>query len=212
MENLILETIEYQNWGFNMATFSFFATLFFTVWQGISLFQQGATIRKKRSGESLSVIFFAYCGSYFFAFLIYGITKHSVAMTFNGLLGIPYIPILMGLHKYKGFTASDWMSVLIFPLMIPIVLILEESRRDLFILTGLFYILVPLVFQTWGMYKTKSVGAVEPKFLKAFMASGVFWFIYGLSGGGWIFVVFNPISITVLGTALFLYHRYNTAS
>lgn len=209
MEYLIRETIEYQNWGWNMATVSFFATVFFTLWQGRSLFQQNSTIHNKRSGEALSVSFFAYSGSYFFSFLVYGLTKDSIAMTFNGLLGIPYIPILMGLYQYKGFTIKDWTVVLIFPLMIPTVLLLEESIRDIFILCGLFFILVPLIGQTWGMYKTKSVGAVEPKFLKAFMAAGVFWFAYGLSGGGWIFVVFNPISFVVLGTALFLYHRYN---
>ncbi len=209
MENLIRETIEYQNWGWNMATVSFFATLFFTLWQGLSLLQQNSTIRNKRSGEALSVSFFAYSGSYFFAFLVYGLTKHSIAMTFNGLLGMPYIPILFALHRYKGFESADWFAILFFPLMVPTIILLEESGRDLFVLCGLFFILIPLIGQTWGMYKTKNVGAVEPKFLKAFMASGIFWFAYGLSGGGWIFVVFNPISFVVLGTALTLYHRYN---
>lgn len=134
-------------------------------------------------------------------------------MTFNGLLGIPYIPILLALYRYKRFSFSDWAATLLFPLMIPAMLVLEETSRDIFVLCGLFFILIPLVAQTWGMHKTKNVGSVEPKFLKAFMASGVFWFLYGLSGGGWVFVAFNPISVSVLGTALVLYYRYRkTAS
>lgn len=77
MKELLQHTVEYQNWGANIGTFSFLATIFFTLLQGWSLFAQNTTIRRKRSGESLSTTFFIYTGCYFFMFLVYGITKRG---------------------------------------------------------------------------------------------------------------------------------------
>jgi len=205
---ILRQTVEFQNWGANFATFSFLAVVFFTILQGWSLFIQNNTIRKSRSGESLSTAFFIYCGCYFFMFMVYGITKNSIAMTFNGFLGIPYIPILFALYRFKGFTRKDWSFLVLSSLMIPTVYFLSGKARDVFTLAGLFGILVPLAGQVREMYRAKVPGSVEPKFIIAFMFSNMFWFVYGLTTGNWIFVVFNPISLTILTTALVLYLKY----
>ena len=167
-----------------------------------------ATIRKNRSGESLSTTFFIYAGCYFFMFMVYGITKHSIAMAFNGFIGIPYAFILVSLYRFKGFTRKDWIFLALFSLMTPTVYLLNAKARDIFTLIGLFGILVPLTGQVREMYRTKIPGSVEPKFIFTFMLSNVFWFIYGITTNNWIFVVFNPISLALLTTALVLYLKY----
>lgn len=208
MEEFIKHTIEYQNWGLNAITFSFLGTAFFSLLQGWSLFKQNSTIRRKKSGKSLSVTLFIYSGCYFFSFFVYGVLSDSMGMMVNGLLGIPYIPILFALHKYKGFTKTNWIVLGMFSLMIPLVYILEGSVRDIFVLCGLFGLGIPLIGQIREMYKEKSVGAVEPRFIIVFMLASVFWFSYGLVIGNWIFVVFNPASIVILGIILALYYKY----
>jgi len=207
--DLLKQTIEYQNWGSNAATFSFLATIFFTILQGWALFEQNKTIRKKRSGESISIIFFIYSFCYFSTFLVYGTTKMSITMAFNGLLMIPYIPILIALCRFKGFLKSDWILLILFSTMILIVQFLKNSPiQDIFVLAGLFGLLIPAIFQIKEMIKTKSPGSVEPKFIVSFMLAGIFWFIYGLTSGNWIFVVFNPVSFSILIFILFLYLKY----
>jgi len=208
VEEFLGRTVEYQNWGANAATFSFLVTVFFTCLQGWSLFAQNATIRRNRSGESLSTTFFIYTGCYFFMFLVYGITKNSIAFMFNGCLGIPYIPIVLALYRFKGFQGGDWVALVLSLLMIPVVVMLEGAWQDMFVLTGLFGIIIPLVGQVREMYRAKSSGSVEPKFVVTFMVANIFWFTYGLTTGQWIFVVFNLISFLVLATALILYRRY----
>ncbi len=207
--DLLKQTVEYQNWGTNAATFSFLATVFFTILQGWALFEQNKTIRRRKSGESVSLIFFIYAFCYFATFLVYGTTKMSITMTFNGLLMIPYLPILIGLCRFKGFSKSDWTLLILFSGMIAIVQILNHSSvQDVFVLAGLFGLLVPALFQIKEMLKTKSPGSIEPKFIISFMLAGIFWFIYGLTSGNWIFVVFNPISFTILVIILLLYLKY----
>jgi len=208
LEEFIKHTIEYQNWGLNMVTFSFLGTAFFSLLQGWSLLKQNGTIRRKKSGKSLSVTLFIYSGCYFFSFFVYGVLNQSMGMMVNGLLGIPYIPIILALHEYKGFTKTNWITLVIFSLMIPLVYILQGSVRDMFVLCGLFGLGFPLIGQIREMYKEKSAGAVEPRFIIVFMLASVFWFIYGVVIENWIFIVFNPASIVILGIILFLYYKY----
>lgn len=208
MLEFIRDTIEYQNFGFNTITFSFFGTFFFSILQAWSLLKQNTKIKKKKSGQSLSITFFTYSCCYFFAFLVYGILNRSIGMIVNGLLGFCYIPILFNLHRFKGFFNINWIFLGLFSLMIPTVYLLKGELRNVFVLIGLFGLGIPLILQIREMYKQKSTGSVEPRFLIVFGFSSIFWFIYGLVINNWIFIVFNPFSILLLGIAFGLYVKY----
>jgi len=92
--------------------------------------------------------------------------------------------------------------------MIPTVYLLKGELRNVFVLIGLFGLGIPLILQIREMYKQKSTGSVEPRFLIVFGFSSIFWFIYGLVINNWIFIVFNPFSILLLGIAFGLYVKY----
>src|SRR6185295_8947923 len=105
--------------GDMMTLVSFFGTVFFTVLTMISLVQQNKQIVKAQSGESVSVVMNVYMLVLFFAFGIYGLAKGSVALTFNGMIGFFYVPILWNLRKFQGFKfgETEFMFVLLFPLL-----------------------------------------------------------------------------------------------
>lgn len=206
--DLLKDTLEYRNWGMNIATLSFVGTMFFTVLQGWALFAQNGTIRRERSGESIAVVYFVYGFCYFAAFFVYGVAKLSIAMALNGLLFVPYLPILVALMRYKGFSSGDWILFVLFSLMIPAVEVLKGNARDVFVLVTLFGCLVPGVFQIAEILRTRSPGAIDPRFIVAFMGSSVFWFLFGTMTGNWIFIAFNPVSFALLGVTLALYLKY----
>ena len=210
--DLFKSTIEYRSWGANVATYSFLGTMLFSLLQGWALFAQNGTIRRKRSGESIAVIYFVYGFCYFAAFFVYGVAKMSIAMAVNGLLFVPYLPILTALERWKGFSRADWLSLLAFSLMIPAIELLKGDMRDVFVLLGLFGCLVPGIFQFMELLRTKSPGAIDPRFIVAFMFSCIFWFIFGLMTGNWIFVAFNPVSFFLLGSTLVVYLKYKRFS
>lgn len=208
MKEFIESTVEFQNWGTNKETLVFLVTVLFTMFQGWSLFSQGITVHRKRSGESLSVVLFIYGASYFFTFFAYGITRGSVAIMFNGLLGVPCLVVLLSLIKFKGLSKGDRKILMVLPLMIPLAYLLRGVPQDTLVLVGLLGLLFPMLDQVREIQRTKRPGSVDPRFLLTFMAASLFWFLFGLYGGGWIFLVFNPLSFIILGATLVLYIRY----
>ena len=105
--DLFKRTVEYKEFGFNALTISASATIIFSLLQAYGIFGQSQKIWRNKSGEALSGTFFFYNFFYFLIFFIYGISEKSVAMSFNGALCFLYIPILIGLKKYKGFTKIE---------------------------------------------------------------------------------------------------------
>jgi uncharacterized protein with PQ loop repeat len=211
LEEIIRNTVEYRNWGLNTATFSFFATIVFTFLQLWSIQQQKNTIRRKRSGKSVSVTLFSYAMFYCFASFLYGLFKYSIAMSLVGLLCIQYGSVLYDLFRCKGFSRNDKIVFWLFSLMGPMVCILKGSSRDIFILAVMFGGIVPFSLQAWEVKKERNFGSVDPRFVFVLLLSSIFWFIYGAANGIWVLVVFNPPVIAILAFMLFLYKYRNKA-
>jgi len=202
-------TVEYQNFGFNALTISSLATVIFTLFQGWGFWKQNQSIWKERSGKSVSVNFFSYCCFYFFTFIIYGAYKHGLAMMFNGCLGFVVLPILIGLGKYKGFTRSNVMLILVFGMMIPAMIF--TSEKDSLFTMLLFGILFSAITQPYEIWKTKNAGAVDPRLSITFIVNGVFWFVYALSIGNRPLAIFQPIAVVFFSVTLALWKKYQPA-
>lgn len=206
---LLKRTSEYQNFGINALTVSAIGATVFTFFQGWGLWKQGKSIWDKRSGKSVSVTFIAYSMFYFLAFCFYGAQKLSVTMTFNGLLFLIHIPIMLGLLEFKGFTRSEWTSIALFGFGMPTsMLMLDGSAKENFLMLLLFGILATLVEQTYEVYKAKVSGALEPQYLYALLFTNVFWFTYAATIGNWPLMVFNPCAFVLLFINLALYYKY----
>lgn len=211
MEEFIKNTIEYQNWGWNAVTVSFIGTIIFTILQMWSSFEQGRTIFRKRSGESVSSSLFIYAGWYCFTFLVYGMVRNSIAMSLNGLLCIPYAFAVYGLYRFKGFNGFEKFLLVACAGMGPVIYLLSGTAREIALTAIVIGLLIPLAIQVREMYRTKSPGAMDPRFVTVLILSCIFWFIYGLYTETLVLEVFNPLAAVLLGITLLLYFRYKAA-
>ena len=64
--------MELENLGFNALTISFFATIFFSLLAAWGLIDQDRKIWSKKSGQSLSSIWFIWASFFFLSNIIYG--------------------------------------------------------------------------------------------------------------------------------------------
>lgn len=204
MENFI----EIKNFGFNSLTITALMTMLFTIFQGYGVMIQNKMIWRKKSVESLSAtLFFLYC-FYFIAFFIYGLEKKSVAMTFNGLLAIPYIPIVIGFLKFKRLNFKEKLSLPLTMAVIPLMIIIPS--KDIFLLILLMISLVILGTQPLEMIKTKKRGAVEIKFILIFSITSIFWLIYAIAISNWVLIIFNSSALILYAIIISLYYSYKT--
>src|SRR3989338_6477810 len=104
---MLARSVEYQNIGWNPLFLGALGTMFFTMLQAYGIWKQGRRVWESCSGAGVSATFFGYAMFYFLAFLVYGAERWSIAMTINGCLGFLHIPIIAGLHRFKGFTRRE---------------------------------------------------------------------------------------------------------
>lgn len=205
--DLLESTVEYreftENGFFSLGILTALGTVAFTFAQAYGAWEQGRTIWRKRSGEGMSSIMILYSTCYFFAFIVYGAWRTSIAMVFNGLLGFVFIPAVMGLWRFRGFRVRDWVCLAVFLALVPLMALVEW--KDLLLLVSLGGVIVTVIPQTVAAYRAwqkGDPGAIEPKFFAMFMATNAFWFVYALAIGNWPLQIFNPVSFTNLGLAL----------
>jgi hypothetical protein len=205
---IIKGTVEFQNWGLNILTISALGTVFFTLLQAWSLLRQNKAIWQNRSGESINVTIFSYWLFYFMAFTIYGFGNKSIAMVANGLLFIVFIPIILGLWKFKKFNLIEKLGFSVF-WIIPLKMHIDPiSDRQNLLLIFLIGILLFSIFQPYEVWKNKHPGSIEPKMLLVFMATNIFWFVYGLTIKDMALIVFNPLGFLVFAVTFWLWRKY----
>lgn len=212
MLELIYASAEYRDFGWNPATIGAIGITIFTLLETWGLLKQNATIWSKRSAEALSLRWFAYMGSFFVATAPYAVHYGSVSMAFNAIVpGLLHIPILIGLVKFKRLGLNETVQSLAFPLMIPLMLLTEHKEIVYLILS--FGTLYSLGTQPWTMLKERSAGVVSMRMIAMYVASGVFWLIYGYSIRAPALMISVPIAVFLLcltGFLCFWYRGYMT--
>ena len=189
-------TVEWQGWGYNALTISFIATAVFTVLEGWGFWMQNRSIWRNKSGESISVSLFIYFGCLFIAVIAYGYYIRSIAAIFNGMLGFMHLPILFGLWKYKGFTKLEKGALYVFPLMIPAMIFFPW--KDLLMISLLFGTIIPLAMQLYEMWRAKSAGVINARFIGILIISTAFWVIYAFAIRNWVMEVIYPLTLVIL--------------
>jgi len=206
MFEFIKNSAEYIGWGFNSPTITALITAFLTLVQGYGVWAQARGIWKKKNADSVSEPLFAYSAFYFFAFIIYSIFAGRLAMLFNGLLGFLYIPIIIGICKFKRIKTWEWIFTAILPAMIFLMYFVSDKDTLLFIF--LIGSLFGAVMQVWEVFDKKRRGNFNLTFLLVFLITNVFWLIYGVVISNWEFEIFNSASIAVFLFGLYLYIKY----
>jgi len=203
-------TVEWQGWGYNALTISFIATAVFTVLEGWGFLMQNRSIWRNKSGESISVSLFIYFGCLFMTVILYGYYIRSMAAIFNGMLGFLHLPILFGLWKYKGFTKLEKAASCLFPLMIPAMIFLPW--KDLLMISLLFGTIIPLVMQLYEMWRAKSAGVLNARFVAILIISTAFWVVYAFAIQNWVMEVIYPLTLVILVLIFALRFRYTPLS
>jgi len=208
-KDFIQNSVEWNGWGWNSLTISFFATLMFTIIQALGLSKQFYTIYRSASGVSVSAPFFAY---FFYAMVscfFYGIFSQSIALVCNGTLGIFYFLVLFGLWKYKGFTKIEMTLLFLFSLMVVFMIIFpwKDTLFLIFTAGGL----VPMANQPIVMWRNKNAGVLDLGFVVVFSASVLFWLIYGLAIKNLALMIINPIALIIMFITILLWLKYKPA-
>jgi uncharacterized protein with PQ loop repeat len=181
---LFKNAIEYKEFGLNALTISASATILFSLLQGYGILGQSNKIWKTKSGEALSGTFFFYNFFYFLIFLIYGINQKSIAMSFNGALCFLYIPILIGLRKYKGFSKGEKITAGFMSLIVPAMILYSQKHQLLFLFS--LIAIVAIVNQFKEIFKTGDFGALSRKYIWMFFITSIFWSIYFAATENWL--------------------------
>ena len=106
------------------------------------------------------------------------------------MLGFLHLPILLGLWKYKGFTKLEKGALYICPLMIPAMIFLPW--KDLLMISLLFGTIVPLLMQLYEIWRAKSAGVVDARFVGILIISTAFWGRLRLRYQNWVMEVIYP--------------------
>lgn len=139
---------------------------------------------------------FIYFGCLFITVIAYGYYIKSIAAIFNGMLGFMHLPILFGLWKYKGFTKLETGALCVFPLMIPAMIFLPW--KDLLMISLLFGTIIPLAMQLYEMWRAKSAGVINARFIGILIISTAFWVIYAFAIENWVMEVIYPLTLVIL--------------
>lgn len=207
MLELLKNTVEYQKWGFNAPTIGAIGIIFFAFVEGWGLLKQNQKIWQERSGESVSFRWFTYLGSYFIASIFYGLYIKSISVTFGAILpGLLHIPIIVGMIKFKQLAQNEKIQSALFLIMILAMVILPQKDLVYILLSiGTIY---ALATQPLELYRTKSVGVVEIKLILVYIASSVFWTIFGFSTKALGIMIVSPCALILLGLTLIMWRKY----
>ena len=198
--------VELQNFGFNMLTLTFLATLIFTVSQGIALIRQNKTIVKNRSGHSVNFIFFSYYGFSAIAVIIYGLGKNSLALTINGFLGFIALAIIVNLLRFKPISLKEKIVGLGSAIVLPLIIFVPQ--RDLLFLIFGSIIGLTLLVQILEIWRNKSSGSVHPDQIIVSVISAVFWLIYAIILDIWPMEIINSLGLILWVLLYFSYWKF----
>ena len=168
---------------------------------------QNKRIWENRSGTTLPLTFFAFQFFYFMAYLIYGIKINSLSIILNNFVGVFFLPIIIGLIKFKLNENSSFRNELIvFPflvLILPFVLIIKTK---LSLIAILFLAIIVFTHLMSELFKTKMVKNIEPKFIFSMVIGSAIWLWYGFRICD--FGLITSSGVTIAGASLFyLYFR-----
>lgn len=206
MLEILKNTVEYKEFGFNTLTVAAIMTILFSFLQAYGIYKQGKEIWQKKSGEAIASVFFFYNFFYFFIFLIFGLMENKLAVIINGSLCFFYIPVLLGLKKYKKFSSLDRLMIIL--MLIASSSIFFYPRKDQLLFAFSLISLIVIIKQFREFIKERQLGAFSKKYLQMFFVTGIFWCIYFAAIGQWLLEITCVIGTILYALILILQRRW----
>lgn len=200
-------SVEVKGWGFNLLSLSTLGIVFFGCLEAWALFNQNKGIWSKRSGDSISVSLFTYLASYFAASIVYGVSINSLSVVLNcAILVLFYIPIILGLWKFKKWTAFDIWASLGYLLMVPLIAFLPWT--EVLYLIFSFGTIYSMATQPYELWKKKDVGVLDIRLVGVYFASCCFWTVYAFTADALALKILNPPILILLALTWWLWRKY----
>ena len=196
------ENKEFIDFLINISTLS---TVVFSFIKGFGITKQGIDIWKKKSGENVSPTFFFYNFFYFLIFLMYGVEENDVAIIVNGSLVFLYLPILLGLKKYRGFSKKEIGLIAIMGLIVPTSLVIDKDQA---IIIFSLAAVIAIFSQAKEVWNTKSFGTFSVRYLQTFLVATIFWGIYYALTKNWRLFGLNTAESVIFAIALILEKKW----
>lgn len=201
--------IEFENFGWNAITVTFFFTTFFGLYGSWGLIKQICRVQRFGLG-SVSIIWSLTFAFMFATYLPFGIVAHKGAAFLQFFFRVPFYAYLIPL-LYKangGFSRKQWL--LIAALTVALLCSLVDAGK-VFVGISWFGALVA-ADQPWKIWSNRTnkncTAAVSIELLWAYEASIGFWFIYGLSTQDSAIVAMAIPYILVYTVGIVLYYKY----
>lgn len=157
---------------------SSYGIIFFIFFGSCALFVQGRKIWKNKSGLSVSA---TWSFIFFFMFLTYpiiGVERQNNLIVWQGVFRVLfYIPILIGLYKFKGFTKKEMMFGRILFMMIFIMVEYPSTGEFIYSIINLFGV-IGVFLQGALIKKEQKTGVVSSVLLFAYATNVLFWMWY----------------------------------
>lgn len=214
-ENLIKETVEYQNMGsWNEVSISFLVSIILMAIQAFGMWKQKKKIGTgKKEKTFLSLILFSFIFSYYICYGIYGIYKHSLTIILNNFfLGLFFIPIIKKIVKYKikgnGLSRLELSISPFLLLIIPGIILIPN--KDLFLSIMLVFLGLAIIPQGVQFIKEKDDlkenNDFEPIFIVTILLTNIIWLILGLEMGSLALISSSIPTILVTSITLIIYY------
>lgn len=201
---------EIQNWGTNLSTMVFIATLFFTLLQAAALIKQINKIIRNRSGKSVSFVFFSYYGFSALAAIAYGLFKHSLALTISGFLGFLALVIIVNLFRFRNINLWEKVVGLGAFLAVPLIIVVHQ-KDTIFLIFGLV-VMASISLQIIEIWKNKSSGSVHLAQTIVSLFSSSVWLTYAFMAGIWPLQIINSVGLLLWIGVLFSYLKFKIVS
>jgi hypothetical protein len=185
-------TAEYTRWG--QSEFMFVVTMTFILtsvvfWYGarnqfLKITREGRL--RGTAGQSVSTKWITY-----FVFLalnvaIYGFYIGSLAILYNGLvLMVGSSLVLIALYQYKSVSRFEVILLSVFAVL-PLVTIATPMsfKQEMFFIGHVGGLCLGLT-QPYEVWKNKTMGSLDWRFIATLLANSSFWFLYGLITSDW---------------------------
>ena len=201
--NYLENFIEWQLWGWNLATISAVGAFLFTGLEAYLFYQQNKIIWEKKSGESLSVDLFIFLPFMFASFIVYGLARHEGVLVFNGLLFLFAIPIAVGLIKFRGYLPRHGIIIILCFLSL-LVMVIFPVKELLYFLFAAGSVLV-LAAQLWELFKSHKPGAFDIRLALVYLIGNFLWVVYAWQLSDWLLLIVVGFSLVILIAIIFFW-------
>ena len=198
--------IEIKNFGFNIITISAIITIILSTYQMWGITKQIATIKRRKSAESIFMPLFIFAFFYLTTTIMYGVYTYKLSVIYNGLNSLFFFIVLLMAWRYKKVNTTDILSLLIFSLMIPAMIIVPNKKLAYMGCASIM--LLGALSQLILLIRNKKRGSLEPKLFNVYIVTNSSWLIYGIITKDWVFQLSNSISVTIMILIAVLLRKY----